>query len=178
MTFTALSTLSTSSGSRFADADAARLAVEMAQPCLQRCIQDPTICGSGFLYLVIMDPGLRPTEIHFDAAILLEQAVGDRRNWDADYAAFARAKARLSWHSGLDSSHMQNSRAHALSPDDTLLWGSVCLDGVVVGVSGAHPWYDEALALTVAANLRAIAKARHAAALSPSATDRPPPRRP
>jgi hypothetical protein len=33
-------------------------------------------------------------------------------------------------------------------------------------VSGAHPWYDEAFALAVAANLRAIAKGRHAKAVA------------
>jgi hypothetical protein len=31
-------------------------------------------------------------------------------------------------------------------------------------VSGAHPYFDEAFATAIAANLRAIAKQRHAAA--------------
>jgi hypothetical protein len=39
------------------------------------------------------------------------------------------------------------------------LWGSAVVDGIVVGVSGANPWYDEAFAGTVAMCLRAIAKA-------------------
>ena len=36
--------------------------------------------------------------------------------------------------------------------------------GIVVGVSGANPWYDEAFAGTVALCLKAIAKAGHAQA--------------
>jgi uncharacterized iron-regulated membrane protein len=60
---------------------------------------------------------------------------------------------------------VQSTRAHALREGDSLLWGSVCLDGIVVGVSGAEAWWDEAFATAVAANLRAIAKARHAEAL-------------
>jgi len=47
-----------------------------------------------------------------------------------------------------------------------VLWGSVCLDGIVVGVSGAHPWWDEAFATAIAANLRAISKKAHADALA------------
>jgi hypothetical protein len=45
------------------------------------------------------------------------------------------------------------------------LWGSAVLDGIVVAASGAFPWFDEAFATALAANLRAIAKQRHAAAL-------------
>jgi hypothetical protein len=60
----------------------------------------------------------------------------------------------------VDAHLVQASRAHALAEGDSLLWGAVCLDGIVVGVSGAFPWYDEAFAITVAGNLRAVAKAR------------------
>ena len=38
------------------------------------------------------------------------------------------------------------------------------LDGFVVGVSGAHPWYDEAFATGVAAYFRAEVKAMAAGA--------------
>ena len=40
-----------------------------------------------------------------------------------------------------------------------MLWGSVVLEGIVVSASGAYPWYDEAIAGTIAMWLRAIAKA-------------------
>ncbi len=151
-------------GSRYADADAAREALRLALPMIEPLMSDENICGSGFLYIVILDPALLPSESPFDDAVLLEHAVGDRTRWDADYAGFARAKARVSWRSGQDSHRVQTSQPHALREGDSLLWGSVCLDGIVVAVSGAHPWYDEAFAMCIAANLRAIAKGRHAKA--------------
>jgi hypothetical protein len=113
-----------------------------------------------------MDPGLSRGEILFGDAVLAEHAVGDRTKWDADYASFARAKARVSWTSGRGSHEVQALRTHALRHGDSVLWGSVCLDGIVVGVSGAFPWWDEAFATAIAANLRAIAKQRHADALA------------
>ena len=152
-------------GSHFADVDAARRAVALALPMIEAALTDPEVCGSGFLYIAVMDPGLQPGEIPFAEAVLAEHAIGDRTRWDADYASFARAKARVSWTSGLGSHEVQSLRTHALRHGDNVLWGSVCLDGIVVGVSGAHPWWDEAFATAIAANLRAIAKQRHAAAL-------------
>ena len=79
--------------------------------------------------------------------------------------AFARAKARVSWRTGRDSHDVLTPAPHRLEPGDTLLWGSVCVDGIVVAVSGMQPWYDEALAGMVACGLRAIAKARAVAAV-------------
>jgi hypothetical protein len=153
-------------GSHFADASAARRAIEMALPMIEAAIRDPQVCGSGFLYLVVMDPGLTPADSSFDDAVLAEHAIGDRSRWDADYAAFARAKARVSWTSGRGSHEIQALRTHTLRRGDSVLWGSVCLDGIVVGVSGAHPMWDEAFATAVAANLRAIAQQRHGQALT------------
>ena len=152
------------SGSVFADASAARRAIELALPMIEPTLSDATICGSGFLCIVVLDPGLAPGECEFEDAILAEHGLGERARWDADYAAFARAKARLAWFSGQDGHLVQTTQAHTLRAGDSLLWGGVCLDGIVVGVSGAHPCFDEAFATTIAANLRAIAKQRHAAA--------------
>jgi len=152
-------------GSHFADRTAAEQAVRMALPMIEQAMQDERVSGSGCLAIVVMDPALGPADgVDFDDALLVEHALGDRTRWDADYAGFARAKARLAWTNALDSHRVQNARAHALREGDSLLWGSVCLDGIVVGVSGAHPQWDEAFATAIAANLRAIAKQRHAGA--------------
>ena len=129
-------------------------------------MRDREVCGSGFLYIVVMDPGLAPGDVDFADAVLVEHAIGDRTRWDADYAGFARAKARLSWGHARDSHEVQALRTAQLRPGDSLLWGGVCLDGIVVGVSGAHPWYDRAFATAIAANLAALAQSRHARALA------------
>jgi hypothetical protein len=145
-------------GSHFAGVDAARQAVALALPMIEPALREPGVCGSGFLVIVVLDPALKPGDCPFDEAVLLEHCIGERSRWDADYAAFARAKARLSWETGLGSCDVQSRHAHSLREGDSLLWGSVCLDGIVVGVSGAEPWWDEAFATAVAANLRALAK--------------------
>jgi hypothetical protein len=153
-------------GSYFADADAARQAIAMALPMIETAMTDPEVCGSGFLYIVVMDPARRPSDCDFADAVLYEHAIGDRSGWDADYAGFARGKARVTWLHGLGSHEIQAGRSHLLRQGDSVLWGSVNLDGIVVGVSGAHPWFDEAFATAIAANIRAIAKQRHAKALA------------
>lgn len=152
-------------GSHFADLRAARQALSMASPMIEAAIQDRRVCGAGFLHVVVMDPALRPGEVPFEAAILLEKSLGgDPSGWDADYAAFARAKARVTWQASQGSHVLQAGSPHLLREGDSLLWGSACLDGIVVGVSGAEAWYDEAFATAIAACLRAVAKERHAAA--------------
>jgi hypothetical protein len=147
-------------GSCFADRAAAERALAMALPLIEPLMRDASVVGSGFLHIVIMDPARGPHECSFDDAVLLEHSLGDRARWDADYAAFARAKARLSWHHGQGTHALQAMSPHLLRSGDTMLAGSAWLDGIVVGVSGAHPHYDEAFATCVAACLRAGAKQR------------------
>jgi hypothetical protein len=152
------------SRSRFADAAAAQAAVERALPSIEAALRDPAVSGLGVLHLVVMDPAAPPARVRFDEAILYEHSVGERARWDVDYAAYARAKARLAWHHGQDGRRLQWLAPHLLAADDALLWGGVCLDGIVVAASGAMPHWDEAFSLTVAAHLRAIALERAEAA--------------
>lgn len=148
-----------SSGSYFIDRHAAERAITLAMPMIDAAMQLKEVGESGFLYIVVMDPLLTPANSSFEEAILHEHAVGDREKWDADYGAFARAKARVAWRTGLDGHMVQELKPHLLTARDTVLWGSVVVDGIVVSVSGANPWYDEAFAGTVAMCLRALAKA-------------------
>ena len=53
---------------------------------IEAAMKDREVCGSGFLYIVVMDPGLFPEDADFAGAVLVEHAVGDRTQWDADYA--------------------------------------------------------------------------------------------
>lgn len=151
--------------SHFADVQAARRAIALALPMIEPAMRDPAICGSGFLYIVVTDPACVPWQCTFDDAVLHEHAIGDRSRWDADYAGFARAKARLAWQHGCGGHVLQALAPQRLQAGDTLLWGGVWLDGIAVGVSGAEAWWDEAFATAIAANLRALAKAGQSAEL-------------
>lgn len=146
-------------GSACADAAAAEIALDLAAPLLEGAARNPAINQSGVVYVVLMDPVLTPAVATFEQAILAECSYGlDRSRWDADYAGFARAKARLSWETGLDGHLVQALQPQRLKSGDTALWGSVALDGIVVAVSGCEAAWDEALSGTVAMLLRAQAK--------------------
>jgi hypothetical protein len=150
--------------SHFLTREIAARAVELAGPMLRAAAHDGAVNQSGVLYLVVTDPLRGPQACaSFEEAILHEQGFGrPPSEWDADYAGFARAKARLSWQTGLDSHVVQVLQPHLLRRDDTALWGSVNLDGIVVGVSGNEAAYDEAFAGAVAMLARALSQQERA----------------
>lgn len=157
-TYSQPKTIMPSFESYFLNPAAAEKAVALSLPMFTAAMDSKTAGESGFLYIVIMKPGFTPVNSAFEDAILHEHAVGDRSKWDADYAGFARAKAKVAWKTRLDGHVVEALRPHLLQAGETTLWGSVVLDDIVVAVSGADPWYDEAFAGTVAMMLRALAK--------------------
>lgn len=140
------------------DADMARHAVQLCLPMFAASMENREAGASGFLYIVVMRPGFTPSHGNFSDAILYEHAVGDTEKWDADYGHFARGKAELSWRSGMDTHLVQQHKPYLLTKGDSLLWGGVVMHDIVVAVSGADPWFDEAFAGSVAMVLRALAK--------------------
>lgn len=150
----------TAAGGQFSDRAAAQRAVAIALPMLERAVEDSTLGKSGFLYIVIMDPTLPPGDAEFSDAILYEHAIGDPQQWEADYAKFARDKARVCWRTGVDGHTVRHVVPHLLHKGDTGIWGAVCIEGITVGVSGADPWFDEAFAATIAHCFKAVAKER------------------
>ncbi|WP_263769555.1 hypothetical protein [Propionivibrio soli] len=145
-------------GSHYLTEDVANRALDLVAPMIEVARDDRSVVGSGFLYVVVMDPALPPGEARFEDAVLCERAFGDPKTWDADYAEFARAKAKLTWRLGRDGYAVQRDSPHLLRAGDTLIAGAVCLDGIVVAVSGAFPEYDEFFAGSVAVALRALAR--------------------
>jgi hypothetical protein len=143
------------------DRQAAARAIEFTRPLLESAVVDMTVGQSGVFHVVIMDPAKPPGTCRFEEAILLEASFGKpRAEWDADYAMYARAKAELSWRTQRDSSAVQALSPHLLARGDLRVWGSVCLDGIVVALSGAEAEYDEALAGAIAMALRAVIKVK------------------
>ena len=143
--------------SYFIDQNTARHAVELCLPMINAAMESREAGASGFLYIVIMRPGFTPADGNFEDAILYEHAVGDTSKWDADYGIFARSKAEVSWRTGMDSGLAREIRPHLLAEGDSLLQGGVVLHDLVVAVSGADPWFDEAFAGAVIMTLRALA---------------------
>ena len=143
--------------SHLVDRDTARHAVELCLPMIQPAMDSQEAGASGFLYIVIMRPGFTSAHGSFQDAILYEHAVGDTSKWDADYGVFARGKAEVSWRTHLDSRLVKETRPYLYGKGDSLLQGGVVLHDLVVAVSGADPWFDEAFAGSVIMMLRALA---------------------
>ncbi|MGY8525551.1 hypothetical protein [Paracidovorax citrulli] len=148
----------TAAGSRFADRASAERAIGLAVPMLEAALSDKGVGESGFLHVVVMDPALMPSDCGFESAILCEYSTPGRERWDADYAWYAREKARVAWRTGMSTDQVQARAPHLLRGEESQLGGAVVLDGIVVAVSGANPWFDEAFALSVASLLRAVAQ--------------------
>ena len=146
--------------SALCDAALAERAIDIARPMLERAVADERLGKSGYLHLVIMNPGCPPAYCAFEEAILREWTCGDPGGQPELYRRLAREKARLSWLHGLDTQLLQMRRAHVLSRGDVALWGSVAVEGIVVAISGLDAWYDEALSGAVAMCLRGVMKDR------------------
>jgi hypothetical protein len=146
-----------------ADAALAGEAVACVRVLFERAVATRDFGESGAAHVVVLRPGVTPRDSSFEHAILYEESFGDVARWDADYAGYARAKAKLAWTTQRDSQSARDDAPHLLHAGDSLLGGAVHRDGVTVAVSGLHPWFDEALATSVAGFLRALAKREVAA---------------
>ncbi|ASC66428.1 hypothetical protein B9P52_20095 [Achromobacter denitrificans] len=140
--------------------DAAAQALRLARPMLEAARTDTRVGESGFFHVVVMNPLARPGVCDFPAAILYEESIGDPEKWDADYGAYARGKARLSWRTGRSGHEILALQPHLLHAKDTRIGGGVSIDGIVVAVSGANPWFDEAFAAAIAHLFKAVVRGR------------------
>lgn len=155
------------------DASAARRAVQLALPMLTASLDDVGVGESGCMHVVVMDPGSPYGTCDFEAAILYEHSLPARDRWDADYAYYARGKAKLAWRTGLDTSLLVSHAPHLLRHGDMRLGGGIVEHGIVVAASGANPWFDDAFARSVACLLRAVAHERLSAATTSDSTQSP-----
>jgi hypothetical protein len=138
-----------------------REALAFVAPLIDRAVTDPAVGQSGVLYAVIMNPARARGACSFDEAILVEQGFGKAREaWDADYAEYARKKARVSWETGCDSGADRTAPRWREEGHGLPLAGGMAVNGVVVGVSGADPAYDEVIAGAIALSLAAALKRR------------------
>jgi hypothetical protein len=104
------------------------------------------------LHILALKPGV-PYEANTTLPILWEAQVGSPSEWEWDYRKFAEAKARLSWRTGLSSREVLQSKMHLIEKGDTVYYGSVVMDGLIVGVSGVQEYFDEMFARMTAAAL-------------------------
>jgi hypothetical protein len=121
-------------------------ALDALEPAFLRVIADPAASFEHALHVVVMDPAAAPARTSFEDAILVERSFGEPDRWQADYAHYARAKARVAWREGVTTSTLVEDAPARLRRGDLVVAGAVCRHGLVAAASGAQPWYDEACA--------------------------------
>ncbi len=106
------------------------------------------------LHVVVLRPGV-PYMKGEELPILFEYSVGNPADWEEwdnkTFDDFARAKAMISWRTGLPSREVVLTKPHLLISGDTLLWGSAVVGGVISAVSGVQPFFDEMFATMTSA---------------------------
>lgn len=138
--------------------------------CIETMLADARVSAEHALHIVVMHPALERRCTAFDSAILAERSIGEPARWQADYAYYARAKARLAWREGLSTGAIVEDAPARLCAGDLLVDGAVARHGWIVAASGAQPWYDAAFAAMTIELLHAglrddVARAREAGRL-------------
>lgn len=107
------------------------------------------------LHIVVLDPVVDYVDGSLLPAIY-EFSFGNPIKWEHRFDTIARAKALVTWRTGLPTHLVQQSFPYLLQGRDTPLWGSVNLEGIIVAASGVQPWFDEMISYQVAAACRAL----------------------
>ena len=133
-------------------------------PGIQLAMRDKHAEGE-HLHVVVLDPCV-PFAEGADLPILFEHSIGERSDWKRwnglTFDDFARGKAAMSWRTGKSSREVVLTMPQLLVPGDTALWGSAVIDGVICGISGVQPYFDEMFARMTCAAM--IGEASHYAA--------------
>ena len=136
--------------------------LDAMEPMVMQIIGDEAVSAEHAMHVVVMDPTCGP-DARFDDAILLERSVGDRAQWKADYAWYAREKTRVSWRERRSLRTLLTRCPDRLRDGDIRVEGAVRDGAWIVGASGAQPWYDHAIA-SIAVHLFNAALAQRAIA--------------
>lgn len=145
-----------------ADLNAGELAANAVRIALDsfNAAFDMSITKRNDLHVVVMNQHRQYEQYRFRDAVLHEESFGERAEWEHPYHLHARSKALVSWRTGLPSRLVRKCMPQLSHYGDTAFWGSVALDGIIVGASGVQSEYDEAVAMSVAAWLRALYSGR------------------
>lgn len=135
-------------------------AVQMVRPSVEALMMSgrfkrPT------LHIVIGDPSFKPHDANRERCwrnngILHQETIGNTSDWERPYDSIALSKTYLSWQHGMPTQILQARCPHLLEYGDTTFFGSAVRDGLVVGVSGVQPYFDQMVAEWVLEACRAL----------------------
>ena len=109
------------------------------------------------LHLVVLDPTKQHESTSDVDSILFEESINGAEWGEYAFNDFARAKAFLSFRTGLSSLEVQQFRPHLYEEGDVKYGGSVIFNGIIAAASGIQPYFDAMCAMWLATACHAIA---------------------
>lgn len=135
--------------------DLVKKAYEMVLPLIEEILDNGTTNRKHLSIVVAAIPAIRPSSKPFDKSCYLVTSLGDKKEWECDYQAIALSKAALSARTSKGTAELG---PQYLLYGDTIYYGSVVLDGIVVACAGVESYYDEMIAMWIAATIKALCK--------------------
>ncbi len=143
---------------KFLNATIAQLAVQQAIRVVTGPDSLTGLLKRQAFHIVVLGPSMRDDRetdyadwpaYQIQPALIYEHGVGKGEGlWTDKYDEVARCKALQLWHGRQDSG--TDIAPHLLFPGDTIYWGGVKRQGIVVACSGVQPWFDRMIANLVA----------------------------
>ncbi len=138
-------------------------AFDLVRPCIELTMRSGITSGEDLAVVVTATNDINPWTPEadgksFEDSCYLVASIGKLERHTYPIAKIALRKAEQSVRTGLPTSKLA---PQYLLGDDTLYWGSVVVDGIVVACSGLKPYHDEMFAYWIATAIQAEAKSRY-----------------
>lgn len=132
-------------------------AFELVRPLIEKILQSDFTNRSCLAVVVTGRPYLNPVPAgqRFQDSCYLMAKMGDLEELKPRFCEMALSKAEVSARTGLATAEVP---PHLLCEGDTLSWGSVVLDGLVVACCGVQSYNDEMFSMWIASTIKAKAK--------------------
>jgi hypothetical protein len=98
--------------------------------------------------IVVCHPRRLEPDSEISFGLIFSDDVNDELS-GRDFRTYAKAKAELSWKTGLSSRKVQQDAPHLYEGSSIKWGGSVIENGLIVAYSGVQPVFDEAIAATM-----------------------------
>lgn len=101
------------------------------------------------LHVVVLGPRMDSPSTGFpnytiEPCVIAEVSYGNPDKWEHHFDEIAQCKAMQLWHGRNDGG--TDVHPHLLFQGDTVFWGGVKRDGIVVACSGVQPYFDRLIA--------------------------------